>query len=268
MDARTPLDGRRFDPRRIARRRPLWADARKAFDALMADPDDTQKALDVMYALDPGALERDFTRFLAHPSGRRLYDEKSSLREALEIEKLSSLPAGSLGRSYLDHLERWDLDTDKLFALNWDHARSSNADPGLRWYVERSVLLHDMWHVLAGYGADDLGEAALLPFSLAQQGGLGRTLLTLGAVLQASRQAERRWPRDVVVAWRQGRHAVDLTCVPYEELLSEPLDDVRRALGLEPPDVAHRGHVPRGSGSALQRRAMRAAIGPQTAHAG
>ncbi len=254
MDTRGNLAGRTFDPRRPKWRGPLWAEARTAFDALMTDPDDTQKALDVMYALDPGALQRDFARFLAHPTGRRLYDERSSLREALEPEKLRSLPEGSLGRAFLAHLEVWQLDTDKLFALNWDHERAASADEGMRWFIERSVLLHDMWHVLAGYGADDLGEAALLPFSLAQQGGLGRTLLTLGSVLQAWQQAAWDWPREVAAAWRQGHRAVDLACVPYEEILAEPLEDVRAALGLRSPEAAHRGRVPRGQGSALQRR--------------
>ncbi len=253
------LSGRRFDPRKARWRGPLWQEARRAFDALMNDPDDTQKALDVMYALDPGALQRDFARFLAHPSGRRLFAERSSLREALAPEKLRSLPEGSLGRAYLAHLERWQLDTEKLFELNWDHESAADADEGLRWYIERSVLLHDMWHVLAGYGADDLGEAALLPFSLAQQGGLGRALLSLGSVLQAWRQADRDWPRDVFAAWQQGRRAVDLGCVPYEELLAEPLDEVRTALGLHPPASVHRGRVPCGHGSALQRRLRRAA---------
>ncbi len=240
--------------RRAHRRGPLWREARRAFDALMRDPDDTQKALDVMFALDPGALQRDFARFLSHPAGRRLYTQRSSLRAAIAPAKLRDLPEGSLGRALLDHLERWELDTEKLFALNWDHEGAADADEGLRWYVERSVLLHDVWHVLAGYGADDVGEAALLPFSLAQQGGLGRAVLTLGAVLQAWRQTSWAWPRDVATAWLQGRRAVDLACVPYEEILAEPLDDVRAALGLRRPEVAHRGRVPRGAGSALQRR--------------
>jgi len=254
METQPDLFARRFDPRRERWRAPLWGEAKRAFDALMADPDDTQKALDVMYALDPGALERDFARFLSHPTGRRLYTERSSLQEALSPEKLRALPADSLGRAYLAHLERWRLDPGKLLDLNWDHARATDADEGLRWYVERSVLLHDVWHVLSGYGADDLGEAALLPFSLAQQGGLGRAVLTLGSVLQAWRQARWDWPREVVAAWRQGRRAVDLACVPYEEILAEPLGDVREALGLRPPLAVHRGHVPHGEGSALQRR--------------
>lgn len=30
-----------------------------------------------------------------------------------------------------------------------------------------------------------------------------------------------------------------LTVAPYESLLERPLDDVRRALNIEPPEVAH-----------------------------
>jgi hypothetical protein len=36
---------------------------------------------------------------------------------------------------------------------------------------------------------------------------------------------------------------VQLTALPYEELLPLPLNAVRRAVGIEDPDTAHRGGV-------------------------
>jgi len=71
--------------------------------------------------------------------------------------------------------------------------------------------------------------------------------------------AGRRWPRDAWAAWRQGRRAVDRTAVPYEELLALPHDEVRRRLGLRPPEAVHRGGVPRSASSALSRRQEREA---------
>ncbi len=39
----------------------------------------------------------------------------------------------------------------------------SNRDAGGEWFAERIDLMHDLWHVLTGYGTDGGGEAALLP---------------------------------------------------------------------------------------------------------
>jgi hypothetical protein len=33
----------------------------------------------------------------------------------------------------------------------------------MRWLFERLDTLHDLWHVLTGYGLDEAGEAANLP---------------------------------------------------------------------------------------------------------
>ena len=259
MTARTQTVEFQSEPLHAPRSRPQWRKAWRALQTLLDDPDDTQRALDVLEALDPTASQRDFARFLSRRTGRLLFEKRSSLGKALgDHEQLRTLPEGSLGRAYLDYLERWGLDAESLLELNWDHrARGRDVeDEGFAWYLDRSVVLHDVWHVLSGYGADDLGEAALLPFSLAQQGGLGRWFLTVGSVLRAWEQGGKPWPRHVWRAWRQGRHAADLAAVPYEELLAEPLSEVRRALGLRPPEEVHRGGVPVSEFSKLTRTAQ------------
>jgi len=222
------------------RHRPQWRRAIRALRGLLREPEHTELAFQITEALDGNVAEKGLLRMLAHPEGRRLYEERPSLLDALaDREALARLPDGSFGRAYLAHVERYHLDTTKLVELGREIHGSGNHEPALRWFAERSSLMHDLWHVLAGYGADHLGEAALLPFSLAQQGGRAGALLPLGASSRVVRNVGLRWLPFAFRAWLRGRRAVCLAALPYEELLALPLRDVRAAAGIEPPEQAH-----------------------------
>ncbi len=225
-------------PRRGWHRR-QWRRALRALRGLLADPDRTQLAFEVVEALDPGIHARSLARMLSHPEGRRIFAARPSLLAALERPQLERLPEGSFGRAYLEHIDRFGLDPGKLIELGRQRSYMAVADADERWMGERSSLCHDLWHVLTGYGADSYGEAALLPFSLAQNGGAANALLTLGASLRVLREVGPRWIPYAWTAWRRGRRAVCLQALPWEQLLSLPLAEVRRAAGIDPPERAH-----------------------------
>ena len=107
------------------------------------------------------------------------------------------------------------------------------------WFRDRSILAHDLFHVLTGYPTDDVGEATLLAFSLAQFGGGAQALLTLGAAVDCSRARGWRFLAYDFRAWQRGRRAAWLVALPWEELLPLRLDTVRRLAGVEPPEEAH-----------------------------
>ena len=98
----------------------------------------------------------------------------------------------------------------------------------MRWYADRSELGHDLAHVLTGYGADSLGETALLWFSYGAFAGRGNALLMVGAAFRTWREAGPTWPLRLLRAYRRGRNAGCLSALPYERLLAQPLDEVRR----------------------------------------
>lgn len=231
------------------RRRPQWLRALRALRKLLNEPNRTELAFEVNEALDGDPAERTLLCMLAHPEGRRLYEERPALLEALsDQEALARLPENSFGRAYLEHVKQYDLDPRKLVELGRRTGWSAgSSEPGLRWIAERDGLMHDLWHVLTGYGADQLGEAALLPFSFAQDGGRGNALLTLGSTWRSVRAVGLRWLLYAWRSWRRGRRAICLTALPYEELLALPLDEVRAAAGIEPPKQAHRGGIYRGN---------------------
>jgi len=234
----------RLDVPKHFRHRPQWRRAWRAMRALLEDPDHTAHALEVGYALDGDDAARGLPRFLAHPEGRRLLFERPCLLDKVgDRDWLASLPEGSFGRAYLAHMDRNGFEARSLIALHESqdpiHGRSADE----RWYLERFQLMHDLWHVLSGYGADGSGEAALLPFTLAQRGTRAGALLTLGAALKIYTTLGTPWLAYVWRAWRRGRRAAPLEVLRYEELLPLPLDEVRRAVRIDAPERAHPGGV-------------------------
>jgi ubiquinone biosynthesis protein COQ4 len=232
-----------------------WRRALHELRALLDDPDDTDRAIDLMYALGNRQFERSFQRFATSASGRALLAERPSLLAALSDRAgLARLPEGSLGRTYLAYLDQNRFEPGGLLAVQsrvqarWEREEGVPPLDELRtWFRDRSLLAHDLFHVLTGYGTDEVGEATLLAFSLAQFGGRGQALLTFGAALETWRALGWRWIRYDVRAWRRGRRAAWLVALPWEELLPLRLATVRRLARLADPGEAHPEGVLRGS---------------------
>lgn len=233
-----------------------WRRAIRALRALLADPDQTEKAFEVFLALDGAHAEHFFQRLLAQPEGRRLAADRPCLLSRLsDRAALSAPPENSFAHGYLAYLDRTGFDPGGLVKLKAEmeaHAESIGEDlplldPVREWFRVRGILMHDLWHVLTDYGTDELGEAALLAFSLAQMPGRANRLLVLGVAIQGVAERDVGFLRYLYQAWRRGRRADWLSGLPYEELLAQPLDAVRSLARIEPPEVAHPGGILRGS---------------------
>lgn len=245
--------------------RPIqWRRARRLVRELLADPSQTEKVFELLEAVGGPGDERTFQAFARRPEGRRLLAEKPSLVDVLsDREVLAALPAASLGRAYLEFAKRNGFAADGLRQANERGLGHLNVqlDPHRRWFYDRVGAVHDLWHVLSGYGTDEAGEVALLAFSMGQ--GLvnrGLWLLIATAAALAPKADGFAFQRYLAQAWRRGRRAGPLFVQPYEVLLAERIDAVRRALRITPPRVAHPGGIYRGSresdGHDLQREAL------------
>jgi ubiquinone biosynthesis protein COQ4 len=222
--------------------------------ALVAHPDETHRAIDLVYALGTREFERNFERLAASRDGRALLAERPCLLAALsDRDALARMPEGSLGRAYLAYLERNRFAPESLLEVQnevqarWEREEGvPRLDPMRAWFRDRSILAHDLFHVLTGYPTDDVGEATLLAFTLAQMGGRGQALLTVGAALRILRAIGWRWLLYDLRAWRRGRRAAWLVALPWEELLPMRLETVRRLAGVAPAEEAHPGGILRG----------------------
>ncbi len=107
----------------------------------------------------------------------------------------------------------------------------------------------DLFHVLTGYGTDEMGESALLVFSFAQLGGRFWGFLTVATALQACRKVGPAWLPYLYRAWRRGRRAAWLPALPFEQLLPLPLSTVRDIAGIEDTALSHPHGILRGAWS-------------------
>jgi ubiquinone biosynthesis protein COQ4 len=106
------------------------------------------------------------------------------------------------------------------------------------WFGRRTRDVHDLWHVLAGYGTDGLGEACLVAFSWPQTGGLGWAFIAAGAAVKSVTAPERHpYARAIWEGYRRGKSSLWLGQLDYAALLPQPLEAVRAGLGLAPPHV-------------------------------
>jgi ubiquinone biosynthesis protein COQ4 len=224
--------------------RPIeWKRAWKALQVLIDDPQRTEKVFEIAEALSGNSFERTYQRFAAHPQGRRLLAERPSLLEALQDrEALRALPAGSFGRAYAEFMESGNLSAEGLVEADVMAERPNPpepVDPDREYYGDRMRDMHDLWHVLTGYGMDEAGEAANLAFTVGQFPTYGIVAIVIAAGLIGPKDLRFTWQRYLLRAYRRGRRATLLSVVRYEELLDRPLAEVRRLLSIDPPELAH-----------------------------
>jgi ubiquinone biosynthesis protein COQ4 len=226
------------------RRRREWRRAWAALQHLIADPERTDSVFEIIDALSGASFERSFKRFRAHPQGARLLAARPDLLAALrDRAALRELPAGSFGRAYAEFMDAAQLDPQGLIeadqAAEARHPRQEPIDADRQYYGERLRDMHDLWHVLTGYGRDEAGEAANLAFTHAQIPNFGVALIVLAAAVIGTTEPSLAWPRYLYRAWRRGRAASLLSVAAYEDLLPLPLEEVRRHLAISPVELAH-----------------------------
>jgi ubiquinone biosynthesis protein COQ4 len=210
--------------------------ALRAIRALKRNREDTRQAFLLMDALRGKTTLRQFARFRRTETGRAVLAERRRLLDRLcDRASLAALPPGTLGRAYFEFMASEQLSAEGLVAAS---KFEKNLPPGepMTLFRERSREMHDLLHIVAGYGRDPLGEACLAAFSFAQTGLKGFLVI---AVVAAQRIARARpghaVHRAVFEGWRRGRRAKWLWAADWERLLAEPLAAIRQDAGVEPP---------------------------------
>ncbi len=153
-------------------RRVEWRKARAALKRLIDDPERTERVFELIDALSGNSGERLFQRFLRHENGHALLRAKPSLLKTLsDLARLETLPEGSFGRAYATFMREGQLHAQGLVDASEGADRTErdeDVDPDRDWFYQRLRDMHDLWHVLTGYGRDVAGESANLAFSYGQ----------------------------------------------------------------------------------------------------
>jgi ubiquinone biosynthesis protein COQ4 len=196
---------------------------------------DLRAGVAFLRATEGNALRRAFDRFRASPEGRDVLDRRVELAAALlDRDALAAMPHGSLGRAFLDYLKREHIVLASVIRLA-KTSPYSVASAKEHMFAERTHVMHDLWHVVTGYGTDEAGELCILAVRSAQMRHFGVWVMTLFGTMKVGRDLGRREVRAAVrEAFSRGRRAEWLYGVPWEAWLADPLDVVRERLRLPP----------------------------------
>jgi ubiquinone biosynthesis protein COQ4 len=209
-------------------------------------------AFEGMFALAGPMVEREFRAFAAHPVGRAMLDERPrrDLNAFLrDLPRLRSLPEGSLAAAYLRYMGGAGMGSAESFleaaGVEVKAARFCWSADHL-WFVKRMANSHDLFHVVAGYDRDVIGEVGVDAFTAGQISMLPLHIF-LAYLLLLKPSAPVAWSRFVWDAYQHGRRTPSLACVDYEALFPLPLAEARRRIGMASAEEAHpRGFPTRG----------------------
>ncbi len=208
--------------------------ALRAMRNLIRNREDTKQVFFLIEALRGKTTLRQLARFRQSETGRSMLAERPSLLARLsDRASLAALPPGSLGRAYYEFMAAEDLSAEGLVEMS--KVQRPSMDDEITWFRERNREMHDLLHIVTGYGRDPLGEACVVAFSYAQTGQKGFAVIaTVTAFRIARRLPGQHVPRAVFEAYRQGRRAEWLIGADWESLLSQPVDAVRAQFGVTP----------------------------------
>jgi ubiquinone biosynthesis protein COQ4 len=209
--------------------------ALRAVRKLMSNGEDTQQVFLLIEALRGKTTLRQFARFRQTETGRVVLGENRRLLDRLnDRAALGALPAGTLGRGYYDFMAAENLSAEGLVELSKITRPPASDDVTL--FRERNREMHDLLHVVTGYGRDPLGEACLVAFSFAQTGLKGFALIAIFAARKIARsRPDMPVRRAVFEGYRHGRSAGWLPGADWEALLTEPIEAIRARYTVKPP---------------------------------
>ncbi len=215
-----------------------WKSAFAAVRKLLADPNDTVQVFRIMQALNGAATKWGYDKLVATPEGGRMAYRREELCEKLmDRAWVNGFAPGTVGAAYRDFLDRTGYSADGLKEVSNQDRQAEDVAHPYAWYGRRQRDLHDIWHVLTGYQADEpLGELCLVNFSYAQGGGLGWGFIAKMGVLKTLFK-KNGWTvyRAVREGYARGRKAAWLNHEDIEVLFAENLDAARKRLRLDPP---------------------------------
>jgi ubiquinone biosynthesis protein COQ4 len=215
--------------------RPLVA--MRAFRRLVADKEDTAQVFEIINALTGRSIPDGYIK-LTRRAGEIAYRRQELSGQFADAAWLDGFAPGTVGAAYREFMRTQNLSIEHLAEESERILPEAAAPHVYAWYARRLRDIHDVWHVLTGYGRDALGEACVVSFSHAQTRNLGFAFIGAAAARSIGRGSPGvpAW-RAVREAWRNGKQAAWLPGEDYAALFAEPLEDARVRLGIPPASI-------------------------------
>lgn len=181
-----------------------------------------------------------------------LRDRPRLSSETIDLEKLRTMPEGSLGRAYIDWLEACKVTPDTrepvselrpsicsvLHLMYFASQVRYIDDPELAYIMQRYRECHDFYHVLLGFPVSVSAELVVKWFEMANMGLPVAVLSSVFGPLRLS-SARRRRLSSTYLSWalRTGSSSQSLIGIYWEKRWSQNIDELRRELGITPPPM-------------------------------
>jgi len=195
---------------------------------LVRDPNRLEEVFTIADSLVNDEILADLTKsFAEDPRGARALILRPRIGK-IDLAELRSLPEGTLGRAYAEHMIANGLDPAAIPTLASD-------DPHT-FICAHLYEAHDVWHVLTGFGTDVAGELGLQAFGLAQfPSRLGALLIAGGLLHSVVAKFDDRDARmsEIARGWILGKRAQKVFGVAWGQMWSRPLAEIRRELGMD-----------------------------------
>ena len=211
--------------------------ALRAMRKLLKDREDTSQVFVITSSLRGKSALRGAERMRKTGPGRAaLAGQRSLLPVLCDRVALASLALGSFGRAYHDFVVRENISAEGLVDASLVQKKFPAPTADEQLFRERVRDMHDLCHILTGYGRDPLGETCVVAFTYAQTRSLGLAVISLLGTVKISKALPGTPVKSVVLeAYRHGRAAAWLPGEDLENLLPEPLEAVRAKLGIALP---------------------------------
>ena len=200
-----------------------------SFWRLSQDPN----RLDEVFAIaDSGsnlAIMEEMKTFVCRdPQGKRGF--KTGVRVGtIDLAALRTLPAGTLGRVFAEHLIDNNLDPASIPVPSFPAG-------DVRYVKTHLRETHDIWHIATGFNTDVAGEIGLQAFYLAQlPSRLSAVLISMALLHLATKNIGARDAimTEVMRGWALGKRAKPFFGFAWAEHWAMPLAEVRKLLGVE-----------------------------------
>lgn len=179
-------------------------------------------------------LRRLQRQMLADKTGRAILRERPRITStSLDLDYLRSLPDSSLGKTYINWLDREGVSPDTRVAVRYID------DDELAYIFQRYRECHDFYHAITGLPIIIEGEIAVKVLEFMN---MGIPMPGLGALFAPLRLKPSQKDRlyNIYYPWaiRSGLNSKPLINVYWENMLECDVNELRSSLGIEqPPDL-------------------------------
>ena len=212
----------------------------KAFRQLAQNKEDTEQVFEIIRALSGNSIKRNFNRMLTtSEGGRQAYLAEELADRLVDRDWLAQFAPGTVGARYKEFIAPRNLSAAGLAEESRKLGEPDvDAAHPVAWFMRRLRDIHDIWHVLTGYGTDALGEASVVAFTYGQLGNFSLAFLSAGAALELHKTHwSQPYARAIYEGYSRGRKAEWLPALDYAKLFETPLEIARAQLKIQRPRI-------------------------------